>query len=360
MTTRTFQSEYMYWAKHQAPVTYALSSSEVPPCHLDQLDIDIADLELDGASRYRDPELRDLIAAKSGTHADCVVMADGTSMANMLAMAALLQPGDEVVAEHPVYEPLVATARFLGATIRSFARTAPHFAIDPDAVAAAISPRTRLILITNLHNPTGNCADEATLRALGELAARNGARVLVDEVYLDAAIPAQRSAVHLGPEFITTNSLTKTYGLSGLRCGWILAEPELAERMWRLNELFGVAQAHAAERLSSIALEHLDILTEGLADMLAHNRGLANAFFAARGDLDAAPMRQGITCFPKLLNGDVEALNALLRSDYDTAIVPGRHFGTPEHFRLGIGNPTPIVEEGLKRLGAALDQLAAQ
>jgi aspartate/methionine/tyrosine aminotransferase len=351
---RVLQSEYMYWAKNQAPVAFALGSSEVPPCRLDRLPITIADLELDGRSRYRYPPLRNAIARHTGVVPDRVVMADGTSMANMLALSALLSPGDEVAVEHPAYEPLVATARYLGAEVRSFARRAPDFAIDLEAVEAAVTPRTRAILLTNLHNPSSNLADEATLRAIGDIAARVGAYVLVDEVYLDAAQPAQRSAALLGDRSLVTSSLTKCYGLSGIRCGWILAEPELAERMWRLNELFGVAQSHAAERLACIAFENMGELMAGVPELLARNRALANAFFAGRSDVEWVPMTGGITAFPRLLGGDVDALDRRLRERFDTSIVPGRFFGAPDRFRIGIGNPTEMVEEGLARLGEAL------
>ena len=119
--------------------------------------------------------------------------------------------------------------------------------------------------------------------------ARSGARVLIDEVYLDAASPPRPSAVHLGPEFVCTSSLTKVYGLSGLRCGWILAEPELAERMWRLNDLFVVNQAHSAERLACIAFEHLDEVIGDNPAMLERNRDLFNEFVDRRGDLDCMP-----------------------------------------------------------------------
>src|SRR5439155_19187968 len=117
----------------------------------------------------------------------------------------------------------------------------------------------------------GALAGEAELRALGELASSVGARVLVDEVYLDAAVPPGVSSVHLGSEFVATNSLTKVYGLSGLRCGWTLAEAKLAERMWRLNDLFGVNQAHQAERLGCIALDHLDQVRGDVPAMLDSN-----------------------------------------------------------------------------------------
>lgn len=348
------QSVYMHWAKTQAPVRYHLASSEVPPFRMDRWDIPLAELGLDGASGYRDPPLRAAIAAKCGVTPAQVVTADGTSMANMLAMAALIAPGDKVAVESPAYEPMVAAASFLGAKIVRFARTGSDFALDPEAIPAGC----RLILLTNLHNPTGSLADAATLEAIHAKAARDGGYVLVDEVYLDAARPAQRTAALLGERFVCTSSLTKCYGLSGLRCGWILAAPALAERIWRLNELFGVAQARPAERLSCLALARLDEIAAGLPELLDRNRTLANAFFASRPELEVAPMRGGITAFPRLLRGDVDRLNDQLRARYDTSIVPGRFFGLADHFRIGIGSPTEIVAGGLERLGAALDEMA--
>lgn len=350
--SRVLQSEYMYWAKNQRPVTYALGSSEVPHFRMSDWDVDPAKLELDGASRYRYPKLREAIARKAGVTPDMVTMADGTSMANMLALGGLIAPGDEVLIEHPVYEPLVAAARFLGAKIRYFRRQGPGFALDPDAVKRELTSGTRLIILTNLHNPTGNLADAETLRAIGAL----GPRVLVDEVYLDAA-PGERTAALLGDAFICTSSLTKVYGLSGLRCGWILASPALTERFWRLNELFSVAQAHATEQLSLMALTRLDEVAAETPALLARNRALANAFFAGRDELEVAPMVHNVTCFPRLKQGDVDALDARLRAAYDTSIVPGRFFGLADHFRVGVGGPTEIVDEGLRRLGLALDEL---
>jgi aspartate/methionine/tyrosine aminotransferase len=354
MNRRVMQSEYMHWAKTQEPVRYNLASSEVPHFRMDRWAIDPADLELDGASYYRYPPLREAIAAKCGVTADRVVMADGTSMANMLALSALIAPGDKVAIEHPAYEPMVAAAGHLGAEVRRFTRAAPRFEIDPDTIPQDCS----LIVLTNLHNPTGVLTDRETLGTIHEIAERAGAHVLIDEVYLDAALPAQSTAALLGERFVCTSSLTKCYGLSGLRCGWILAAPDVAERLWRLNELFGVSQAHQAERLSCVALARLDEVAAGIPALLNRNRALANAFVAGRDDLEMAAMTSAITAFPRLLRGDVDALDDLLRARYDTSIVPGRFFGLSDHFRIGIGSPTPLVAAGLERLGAALDALA--
>jgi aspartate/methionine/tyrosine aminotransferase len=351
---RAMQSDFMHWAKFKRPVRYQLTSSEVPHFRMDSLPWSKDKLELDGASHPRYPALREAIARHARVTVEQVVAADGTSMANFLAMAALIAPGDEVLIEQPTYEPLVRAASFLGADIKRFERKASDaFRLDPAIVHDRMSERTRLIVITNLHNPSGALAEEAELRAVAAL----GPRVLVDEVYLDSAVPPRRSAVHLGPEFVITNSLTKVYGLSGLRCGWILAEPELAERMWRLNDLFGVNQAHQAERLACIAFDNLETVIGETPALLAANRALFNAFIASRVDIDCMPAEHGITAFPRWRGGDTDQLDALLRERYDTAIVPGRWFDMPDHFRIGFGLPAPDFAEALNRLGAALDEL---
>lgn len=357
-TGRALQSDYMHWAKFKPAARFALTGSEVPHFRLDRLPITIADLDLDGASHPRYAPLREAIGRRYGVSPESVVSADGSSMANFLAMAALIAPGDEVLIERPTYEPLLGAASFLGTHIKRFDRKAENqFAINLDAVAGAITERTRLIVITNLHNPSGALTSESELRALGEIARLNEARVLVDEVYIDSAIPQRLGAAHLGPEFVCTNSLTKVYGLSGLRCGWILAEPELAERMWRVNDLFGVNQAHPAERLACIAFEQLDNVNEGIPEMLCRNREVFNGFVDSRGDLKCMPAEHGIVAFPRWTGGPTDKLDALLRERYDAAVVPGRWFEMPDHFRVGLGYPTDLLLEGLKRVGAALDEL---
>jgi hypothetical protein len=356
---RVMSSAYMHWAKTQSQAPYNLASSGVMHYPLEQLRVQLSDLELSGASAYGYAPLQQAIAAKCGVDAGCVVAANGTSMANFLALATLIAPGDEVLIEQPAYELLVSAALYLGAEVRRFSRPArSQFRLDPAEVERAITPRTRLVVVTNLHNPSNAYADDETLRRIGDIAARTGALVLVDEVYLDAAFArAPQTAFHLGEHFICTSSLTKVYGLSGLRCGWILAAPALAERMWRLNDLFGVVQPHAAERLSCLAFARLPEIAAHSRALLERNRALANDFLATRDDLDTFPITDGMIAFPRLTRGSVDELCALLREKYETSLVPGRFFEMPEHFRLSIGGDTEMLSGGLERLGAALDEM---
>ena len=150
--------------------------------------------------------------------------AAGTSMANYLAIAATLEPGEEALVEHPTYELLVTRCSILGATCAILSARWKTISASIRAVERQMTPRTRLIVLTNLHNPTGAYIDEATPTRVGDIAKRHGARVLVDEVYLEAFYEKRPpAAIHLGDHFLVTSSLTKAFGLSGVRCGWVLA-----------------------------------------------------------------------------------------------------------------------------------------
>ena len=129
--------------------------------------------------------------------------------------------------------------------------------------------------------------------------------------------------------------------------------------MWRLNDLYGVIPAHPAERLSVVALDHLDRIAACAQSLLQVNRALLDSFLDARDELRAVRPSAGTTVFPRLLRGSVEALCERLRDTYETSVVPGNFFEMPEHFRIGIGGETENVAAGLERLGAALDELAS-
>jgi aspartate/methionine/tyrosine aminotransferase len=352
-------SEYMEWAKLRSGARFSLAMSGLIHYPLGELPATLGEIELSGLSLYGYEALQQALARKSGVDPECVVHAAGTSMANHLAMAAIIEPGDEVVIEQPAYEPLLAVARYLGASVRRFTRKFDEaFRLDAREVERAVSRRTRLIVITNLHNPTSALTDIDTLKQVGEVARNVGARVLVDEVYLETMFDQARPyAFHLGKEFVTTSSLTKAYGLSGLRCGWVLAEASLAKKMWRLNDLFGAVAAHPAERLSVIALANLERIAARAKSLLEINRPLLNRFLDSRDDIEAVRPEFGTVVFPRLKRGSVDELCVLLREKYETAIVPGHFFEMPEHFRIGISCDSEMLAEGLKRLGAALDEI---
>ena len=371
-SARPKRSPYMEWAKTRSHARCNLSTSGLVGVPREEFPLDPSELEITAPGGYGYAPLQRRLAEHCGVPEECVVASAGTSMANHLAMAAILEPGDEVLLEQPAYGPLLDVANYLGARVKRLRRRfEARFAVGLDELERGITTSTRLVVLTNLHNPSGAVLSAEMLQAIGKLALRAGVRVLVDEVYLEMlfAKPAPFcfpignaiAGVNENP-FLVTSSLTKAYGLSGLRCGWILAAPDLARRMWLLNDLFAATGAHPAERLSVMALDHLEQFRERARALLTTNRALLDAFLDSRRDLECFRPPAGTVVFPRLRLGltrrDPEAFFKLLREKYETTVVPGSFFEMPRHFRMGIGGDTSTLRDGLERLGAALDAFA--
>jgi aspartate/methionine/tyrosine aminotransferase len=352
-------SDYMHWAKTQSRARFSLATSGVAPFPLRELPVDLNQLEINGDNSYGYKPLQTAIAEQYSVDPECVVESAGTSMANHLAMAALIEPGDEVLIEHPAYRPILDVAHYLGANVKRFQRSEESgWAVDPTEVRHGVTRKTRLIVITNLHNPTSVLTPNSVLREIGDIACGVGALVLVDEVYLDAVYEkTPRTSFQLGPEFIVTSSLTKVYGVSGLRCGWILARPDLAWKMRRLNDLYSATAVYPGQLLSVIAFQNLNLLRERARRIVEADRRLLNDFLAHERRLSAVRTEWGTTSFMRLSGNpesNTDAFLERLRSEFDTSAVPGRFFEKPTHFRIGMGVNTEIFAEGLNRIGQAL------
>ncbi len=357
---RHLQSDYMRFAKLDTGARFGLASSGVADCVLADLDVRLEDLALHGPNSYGYGPLRDRIAGRFGVDPDCVVTAGGTSFANHLALAAMIEPGDEVLAEDPTYELLLAALGYFQADIRRFERRPEDgWRLDAEAVAGRLTSRTRLVVLTNLHNPTGDLAADATLAAIAAAAGAVGARVLIDEVYLELMFRdgTARTAFGLAPNIVVTSSLTKAYGLSGLRCGWVLAPAGLALRMRRLNDLFASLPPHIAECLSVAAFDRLPVLRERANRLIDANRLAYVEILGGHPRLDQAIANQGTTVFPRVIGADGDAIFDLLMSRHETSVVPGRFFGRPDHIRIGLGGDPAVTRAGLERIAAALDSL---
>ena len=352
-------SDYMHWSKTQSRARFNLATSGVAPFPVRELPVDLKNLEINGTNDYGYAPLQQAIAGHYGVDPECVVESAGTSMANHLAMAAIIEPGDEVLIEHPAYGPILDVAYYLQANVRRFPRAEENgWAIDPKEVRRNITPKTRLVVITNLHNPTSALTSEAVLREIGDIARSIGAFVLVDEVYLDAVYEGTpRPSFHLGPQFVVTSSLTKVYGVSGLRCGWILAQPDLAWKMRRLNDLYGATPVYPGELLSVAAFQHLNLLREKARRIVDADRQLLRDFLGEQSNICAVWMNWGTTSFVRLSpsrGSNTDRFLEQLRAKFDTSAVPGRFFEMPDHCRIGMGVNTEMFGEGLNRIGRAL------
>lgn len=351
----------MRWAKEHAADRYNLAQSGLLGCTAEDLELGPGDLQINGPNADGFVPLLEAIAAAYSVPASQVVTAQGASGANFLALSALLEPGDVVLVERPVYEPILAALSFLGARVRRFARRFEDgYRLDLDEIEALLTDRVRLLVLTNPHNPSGVLLPPEEIAWVGRLAERVSAWVLVDEVYRDIWFEeAPPSHVHLGPRFLATSSLTKSYGLSGLRCGWVLAPSDIALRIRKVNDLMGAAGSMPGESLALAAFGQLPRFAARCRALLEPNLSEVHAFLAGHSDLlDCVVPPRSMVVFPRLKHEETsDPLHDWLRR-LETSIVPGRFFEAPRHFRLGFAARPEDVRAGLDNLSAGLQRLA--
>jgi aspartate/methionine/tyrosine aminotransferase len=353
------RAAYMHWAKSRPAARFDLAGSNVLACAIEDLEGARDAIDLSGRNDNGYEPLLNAIAARYEVRTDQVSTAQGTAGANFLAFAALVARGDDVLVERPGYDPIVGALRLLGANVIRFDRLFEEaYRLDPGRVARAMTPRTTLIVLTSPHNPSGVMADTVALDAIGRAAAAQGAHVLVDEVYMDAAGAPAQPAATLGDVFVSTSSLTKSYGLSGLRCGWVLASSPVAERVRRARDVVDGSGSIVAERLSVLAFAQLDHLRHRARTLLSANRALLLAFLRGRPELAWIEPGGGTVIFPRIRGlDDTSGFAGRLLRQRGTAVVPGRFFEAPTHIRLGFNIETDRLAGGLEALGAELDAL---
>ena len=355
--------EYLRWAKSLPPVEINLARSGIEHCPSSLLGLTTRDLVSNLPVKYGYEPLKAAIANRYGVAADRVfTVSGGTSFANWVACAAVWHGagrGAEALVERPTYEPLLKVPEALGFRVRRFERRfTDGYAIDLDHFAARIRPTTRLALVSNLHNPSGARIPLPTLRKMARLLAKVGGVLLVDEVYLECVFGQHaESSVHAGANVLTTNSLTKAYGLDGLRAGWILGPRSLIERAGLVNDLMTNNGVAPGERMALAAFRRLRAIDRRAHDILDPNLGTIRRFFASERRLDAHVPSGGNVVFPRLpASVDSDRLADRLLRRYSTLIVPGRFFGTPRHIRISFGCAAPLLERGLANISRALSE----
>jgi aspartate/methionine/tyrosine aminotransferase len=358
MKFRSF--EYMEWAKLVPAAANNLSRSGMGVPGWDELGVDLRELALYGDHPYGYEPLLQAIAERADTASGNVVIVAGASQAIFLTAAALLEPGDHVLVERPAYEPLLSVPRVLGAEVsRIERRFEDGYRIDLDRLAASLTPRTKLLVLTNLHNPSGAFLTREEIAAVAALAARTGAYVFVDEVYLEFLDgPKGRTSYGAADNIIVAGSLTKAYGLAGLRCGWILPPPPLASLFRHVVDHVFVEHVFMAEQLAARIFPRLDDLRRRNQAVIGPNHARVAAFMAAEPRLEWIEPENGIIAFPRINGpGSGDELARLLKERHETSVVPGRFFEEPRHFRMGFGAAPEVLERGLKAIGRALGEL---
>jgi aspartate/methionine/tyrosine aminotransferase len=346
----------MEWAKSRPRPDVDLAGSNLFPCTLEDLPGARAAVDISGESPEGYPPLVEEIARAHAVEAERVATANGCSGANFLACAALIQDGDHILVESPYYDPLPAAVRMLGGRVSHFARRFEDgYDLDPAFVEEALTPRTRLLVLTNPHNPSGALISEDRLREVVRMAERRGFWILVDEVYRDAVLEHRPvPAATLSAACISTSSLGKVYGLPSLRCGWAIASPEVTLRIRRARDLVDVWGPIPADRLAVVAFRNLGALAARARSIVSGNAARVAAWLGRTPWLECVPPRVTVA-FPRLRGcADAGAFCERLFRETGTAVAPGHFFGAPAHFRIAFGGETAKLERGLEAIRRTL------
>ena len=357
---------YLHWAKTHPRARFELTNSGVPAAGVQ----DIGglghwrDLEVQGF--YGEPDLIEGIAALRSVAPQRVLPVVGASMANFIALACSASAGDRVLIETPVYDPLVRAARFLNLVPVPFARQPErHHRPDLDAVQRGLAAGARAVMLTDLHNPSGLRCPDDDLERLAVMTADHGANLIIDEVYLDYAVinagqarPGAAGRGQLGNHVVTTDSLTKVYGLGGLRAGWIIADPEVLGRAGEVLDLLNVVNPVVSARLATQAVRHIAGLARRCRQIYSAGHPVYTSWLASRDDVVGYGNDGALFGWLRLAPGvGADRLTELLAKQYETHVVSGSFFGCQDHIRIGFGLPADTLADGLDRVGTALDEL---
>jgi aspartate/methionine/tyrosine aminotransferase len=372
----TFQPFLMerWMSLFEQDVEYNLSESGVHPIQLAELlGDDPATLEALLATELNypyvngTPDLRQIIASLyDGATAADVLVTVGAAEANYITTRTLLDAGDEIVVMLPNYMQIWGIAKNHGYQLKTFSlREDEGWAPDLDELAAAVSPKTRLIAVCNPNNPTGRALTPAEMDGIVAQADRVGAWILADEVYSGA----ERVAEEPTPSFfgrydkvVATGSMSKAYGLPGLRLGWAVAPGAVIDEIWTRHEYTTISATMLANKLAALALA-----PEKRPQIMARTRGYIRRGFPVLqawleshpGVFSLRPPDAAAIAFARYqLPINSTELAERLQTEKSVLIVPGDHFGLDHYLRLSFGLPHDYLRAGLDRIHQLITELA--
>lgn len=340
-----------------------LTESSVRDLSLADLDLDLRALVLAYTDHLGKPSLRERIAASgAGLTAGDVIVTSGAATALFIIATSLLDAGSRLVVVKPNYATNIETPRAIGCAIDFLnLEFEQGFRFDLERLASLIRPGTRLISITTPHNPTGVVLSEAELHAVVELAERHDCYLLVDETYGEMNYRGRTPpAASLSPRCISVASLSKSYGLPGIRMGWIMTkDPQLQETFLAAKEQIGICNSIVDEEIADRVLARKDSI---LQPILRRNRAALEelrAWMAGQTEMEWVEPAGGVVCFPRIKPGsrvDVDAFYRILNGKYSTYVGPGHWFEMDRRYmRVGYAWPRPEeLTEGLDNMRRAL------
>lgn len=313
-------------------------------------------------------ELRSLLAATyQNTGPEEILVTTGAIEANFLLLNVLLEPGDHVVAVEPAYQQLGAVARAIGCEVTPWRlRPETGFRYDLDELERLVTPRTRLLVVNTPHNPTGAMLSDAELDRIYGLAVASEAHLLCDEAYRWLEIPGGEPLAapirNRGDAGISVGTLSKPFGLPGLRIGWMAAPAEVVAACWAMRDYVSLSPGKLNDALAVLALRQRDRLVERTQGIVAENLATAGAWFAAHADVvEWTPPRGGLLALLRY-GLDIPSLQLAnrLAEEYSVMLAPGSAFGLEHTLRIGVGQAPPIFAEGLVRTATCLADLRAE
>lgn len=351
-------------------VRFNLSESGVHPLSTTDL-LGLSGGSLDELARLRlgypqgngSDTLRDCLAALyPGATREQVLVTVGSAEANFVACWELLERGDRVAIVSPAYRQTWGLARNTGATIAEITLTAERdWEPDPAEIERAIVPGTKLVIVTNPNNPTGRALSAGARDAILARVRATGAWLLADEVYQGAERNGRTTPSFWGSyeKTLITNGLSKAYGLPGLRIGWIVGPGAMIEALWQRHDYAVIGPSTMSDFLAIQALRARDRILARTRGILNSNYPILEAWLRQFGELFSwrAP-DAGAICFVRYRHS-LGALDLVerVRAEHNILLVPGEHFGMPNHLRLGFGNETKQLEKALGELRNAFEKL---
>ena len=352
-----------YFAQYEFQAPFLLCSSDCESLTIQ----DLLALEPDAAEAFQQqwlgytesqgaPGLRQAISGLYTTvQPDQILVTSGAEEAIFVFMHAVLHPGDHLIVHTPCYQSLAEVARGIGRAVTAWqAREQNGWALDLDDLKRHLRANTRAIVINTPHNPAGYLMPQADFRELHRFAEERGIILFSDEVYREseyASADRLPAACDLNSQAVSLGVMSKTYGLPGLRIGWIATRNvEIYTQMAQVKDYTTICNSAPSEFLAALALRHRQMLVQRNLDLILKNLALANDFFARHADeFTWIRPQAGPIAFPRLVRDEVESFCHELVTTAGVLLLPGTVYDDHEnHFRMGFGRKN--FPEALARL----------